>query len=169
MSFPVETFQDVLENNRKFSETFSQDLLSGTAQRGLAVVTCMDSRINPLALLGMNPGDAKILRNAGARVTDDVLRTLVLATYLLGVNRVLVMPHTDCRMAQETEADLHSTIENNYGVNTRSVQFHTVINQEEALVYDLTRVRAYPLLRTGTIIAGAMYDVLTGRLTPVQF
>jgi carbonic anhydrase len=58
----------------------------------------MDSRISPLAVVGMQAGDAKILRNAGARVTDDVLRTLVLASYLLGVNRVLVMPHAACRM-----------------------------------------------------------------------
>ena len=58
----------------------------------------MDSRIDPLRMLGMAPGDVKILRNAGARVTEDVLRTLVLACYLLDVNRVLVMPHTRCRM-----------------------------------------------------------------------
>ena len=81
--------------------------LTGKAARGLGVVTCMDSRIDPLGLLGLKPGDAKILRNAGARVTDDVLRTLVLAVYLLGVERVLVMPHTDCGMSKVTDADVH--------------------------------------------------------------
>ena len=70
----------------------------------------MDSRIDPLAVLGMEAGDMKILRNAGARVTDDVLRTLVLATYLLDVNRIIVMPHTDCRMAKSTEAQVHDAI-----------------------------------------------------------
>ncbi len=79
-------------------------------RRSLAVITCMDSRIDPLNVLGMKPGDVKILRNAGARVTDDVLRTLVLATYLLGVRRVLVMPHTDCKMASGEEADVHQSI-----------------------------------------------------------
>ena len=128
----------------------------------------MDSRISPLALVGMQPGDAKILRNAGARVTDDVLRTLVLATYLLGVNRILVMPHTDCRMANESEADLHSKIEREYGVDTRSVEFRTVESQRDALAYDVTRIRSYPLLQSGVVVGGAIYDVVTGRLEPVD-
>ncbi|HEY4899106.1 MAG TPA: carbonic anhydrase, partial [Candidatus Nanopelagicaceae bacterium] len=90
-------FEDVLGANQSFAERFTSADLTGTALKGLAIVTCMDSRIDPLQIVGMHPGDAKILRNAGARVTDDVLRTLVLATYLLGVYRVLVMPHTACR------------------------------------------------------------------------
>jgi carbonic anhydrase len=128
----------------------------------------MDSRISPLALVGMQPGDAKILRNAGARVTDDVLRTLVLATYLLGVNRILVMPHTDCRMANESASQLHETIEKQFGVDTRSVEFRTVENQRDALVYDVTRIRSYPLLQSGVVVGGAIYDVATGKLEPVD-
>ena len=77
-------FADVLAANEQFAEGFALSDLPGTAARGLAVLTCMDSRIDPLRMLGLEPGDAKILRNAGARVTDDVLRTLVLASYLLG-------------------------------------------------------------------------------------
>ena len=168
MKFPSETFVDIIEGNRDFQRTFSNSQLSGTANRGLAIITCMDSRISPLALVGMQPGDAKILRNAGARVTDDVLRTLVLATYLLGVNRILVMPHTDCRMANESEADLHSTIEREYGVDTRSVEFRTVEDQRDALAYDVTRIRSYPLLQSGVVVGGAIYDVTTGELEPVD-
>ena len=97
--FPLDAFADVVDANSKFVSSFEDEHLTGTARKGLAIVTCMDSRITPLAVVGMKSGDAKILRNAGARVTDDVLRTLVLATYLLAVDRVLVMPHTDCRMA----------------------------------------------------------------------
>ena len=168
MKFPSQTFVDIIDSNRDFQRTFSNSQLSGTANRGLAIITCMDSRISPLALVGMQPGDTKILRNAGARVTDDVLRTLVLATYLLGVNRILVMPHTDCRMANESEAVLHSTIEREYGVDTRSVEFRTVKNQREALAYDVTRIRSYPLLQSGVAVGGAIYDVATGRLEPVD-
>lgn len=168
MKFPYESFTDLLDGNKYFRHSFSGSDLSGSAARGLAIITCMDSRISPLALVGMQPGDAKILRNAGARVTDDVLRTLVLATYLLGVNRILVMPHTDCRMANEGEADLHSTIEREYGVDTRSVEFRTVEDQYEALAYDVTRIRAYPLLKSGVAVGGAIYDVATGRLEPVD-
>ena len=167
-SFPTHAFSDVLNSNTEYSNEFSQSSLTGTARRGLAIITCMDSRISPLALVGMQPGDAKILRNAGARVTDDVLRTLVLATYLLGVNRILVMPHTDCRMASESESQLHETIEKQFGVDTRSVEFRTVENQRDALAYDVTRIRSYPLLQSGVVVGGAIYDVATGKLEPVD-
>ena len=87
--FPLDEFSDVLDGNREYAAHYAGMSLTGRALKGLAMVTCMDSRIAPLSVIGMAPGDVKILRNAGARVTDDVLRTLVLATYLLGVNRVL--------------------------------------------------------------------------------
>jgi len=78
--FPTDQFSDVLTANSIFVKDFNHSGLTGTAQKGLAIITCMDSRISPLAVVGMQAGDAKILRNAGARVTDDVLRTLVLAS-----------------------------------------------------------------------------------------
>jgi carbonic anhydrase len=112
----------------------------------------------------MQAGDAKILRNAGARVTDDVLRTLVLASYLLGVNRVLVMPHTDCRMARDDEATIHATIEEQFGVDTRSLKFQTVSDQQAALGFDVNRIRQYPLLQSGVLVAGALYHVENGHL-----
>src|SRR5690606_18949451 len=90
-------FDDVLAANEDYVRSFDLAGLQPVAARGLALVTCMDSRIEPLDMLGLKPGDAKILRNAGARVTDDTLRTLVLAVYLLGVNRVIVLPHTRCK------------------------------------------------------------------------
>jgi carbonic anhydrase len=114
----------------------------------------------------MSKGDVKILRNAGGRVTDDVLRTLVLAAYLLGVTRVLVMPHTDCKMASAREADIHRMIEDQDGVDTRSVEIRTVEDTGAALAYDLTRIRSYPLLPKDLVVAGAIYDVATGRLLP---
>jgi carbonic anhydrase len=150
------------------SDEFNDSGLTGTARKGLAIVTCMDSRISPLAVVGMQAGDAKILRNAGARVTDDVLRTLVLASYLLGVNRVLVMPHTDCRMASADEATIHATIKDQFGVDTRSLEFRTVSDQRSALAIDVTRIRTYPLLQKGVSVAGAVYNVSTGQLEPVD-
>ncbi|MFZ1854514.1 MAG: carbonic anhydrase, partial [Candidatus Nanopelagicales bacterium] len=109
--FPTESFGDVLAANQDFAAAFRDQHLTGNAARELAVVTCMDSRINPLELLGMKAGDVKILRNAGARVTDDVSRTLLLAAYLLNVRRVLVMPHTNCKMASATEEQIHQQIQ----------------------------------------------------------
>ena len=167
-AFPTAAFADVLSANREFAADFQGSLLTGRALRGLAIVTCMDSRITPLAAVGMRAGDCKILRNAGARVTQDVLRTLVLATYLLGVDRVLVMPHTDCRMASVEEADIHATISAEYGIDTRSLEFQTVRDMREALAVDVTRIRAFPLLPATVVVAGAIYDVHTGRLEPVE-
>jgi carbonic anhydrase len=167
-SFPSEQFADVLAANTNFSSEFQYSELTGTARRGLAIVTCMDSRISPLAAVGMQAGDAKILRNAGARVTDDVLRTLVLASYLLGVTRVLVMPHTDCRMVCANDSVIHETIQSQHGVDTRSLEFRTVSDQREALMVDVSRLRSYPLLKTGVTVAGAIYNVSTGQLEPID-
>jgi carbonic anhydrase len=159
-------FADVLEANKEYALHFSNEELTGVARRGLAVVTCMDSRIDPLALLGMMPGDVKILRNAGARVTEDVLRTLVLANHLLGVNRVLVMPHTNCRMASAEEEQVHEAIFAASGIDTRGIEIRTVTDQLGALKTDVTRVRAYPLLSKSIVVGGAIFDVHSGRLMP---
>ena len=161
---PNEDFADIVNSNSHFVTSFQDEDLTGTARRGLAIVTCMDSRINPLAVVGMKSGDAKILRNAGARVTEDVLRTLVLATYLLGVERVLVMPHTDCRMASGDEESIHRSIETKHGIDTRGVQFKMVTDQRTALAADVASIRSYEILPKTLKVAGAIYDVKSGRL-----
>ena len=139
----MDRFDDILSANKSFVSTFTSEDLTGTAVKGLAIVTCMDSRIDPLRIVGMHAGDAKILRNAGARVTDDVLRTLVLATHLLGVNRVLVMPHTDCRMASTDEAGIHADISKKSGVDTRSLDFQTTTDQLLSLIHISEPTRPY--------------------------
>ncbi|MFN2523206.1 MAG: beta-class carbonic anhydrase, partial [Mycobacteriales bacterium] len=141
----MDPFDDVLTANSAYAQTFSDAGIPGKAAKGLAVVTCMDSRISPLDLLGLQPGDAKILRNAGARVTDDVLRTLVLAVHLLEVSRVMVMPHTDCRMTKVTDEQVHDELLGR-GIDTRSLEFRTVSNQIEELRRDVQKVRSSPYL-----------------------
>lgn len=162
--FPTAAFADVLDANAGYATTFQHRDLSGRAAKGLAVVTCMDSRIEPLSILGMEPGDVKIIRNAGGRVTDDVLRTLLLGGHLLNVHRVLLMPHTDCKMASGSEADMHQAIFEASGMDTRAMEIRTVADQESALATDVMRVRTYPLLPPDLVVAGALYDVNTGRL-----
>lgn len=166
--FPHDPFADVLAGNDEYAEHFTPLGLTGWAAKGLAIITCMDSRVDPLRAIGMNRGDVKILRNAGARVTEDVLRTLVLATYLLGVTRVLVMPHTDCKMASAEEAAVHQQILREHGVDTRSVEIRTSTDQVAALITDVVRVRAYPLLPPELVVGGAILDVNTGRLQPMD-
>ena len=166
--FPKDAFADLISANSEYTKEFKYSELTGRAQKGLAIVTCMDSRINPLSVVGMRSGDAKILRNAGARVTEDVLRTLVLATYLLNVDRILVMPHTDCAMASRSEAEIHELIDTKYKIDTRSLEFKTTTDQIGALSTDVTRIRSYPLLREGVQVGGAIYDVKTGTISPVD-
>jgi carbonic anhydrase len=167
-AFPEETFADVLSANEEYALEYTAAGPSGWAAKGLAVVTCMDSRIDPLRVLGMAPGDVKILRNAGARVTDDVLRTLVLATHLLGVTRVLVMPHTDCKMASGEEAEVHELIREKSGVDTRSIEIRTVTDQVSALITDVVRIRSNPLLPADLVVGGAIFDVGTGLIRPLD-
>lgn len=167
-SFPTERFADVLAANASYAATFEDLGLGARAAKGLAIVTCMDSRIDPLRVVGMGPGDAKILRNAGARVTDDVLRTLVLASYLLNVDRVLVMPHTNCKMVGTAEDEIHAVIAEQYGVDTASMEFRTVQDQADTLRRDLRRIRSFPLLPEGLAVGGAVYDVDTGELRPAD-
>jgi len=167
-SFPHDSFKDALEANDEYIKSFKYSDLTGVAQKGLAIVTCMDSRINPLSVVGMKSGDAKILRNAGARVTDDVLRTLVLATYLLGVERILIMPHTNCRMAQVDDVEIHREIDTKHGIDTSEIEFKTVPDQRQALIEDVQKVRSYRLINKDVIVGGAIYDVATGKITPVD-
>ena len=108
-------FDDLLAANRLFAENFALSGFDGVAHAGIAVVTCMDSRIDPLGMLGLKPGDAKIFRNPGGRVTDAALEALVLGVHLLGVERILVIPHTRCAMATSTLDELRARISESAG------------------------------------------------------
>jgi carbonic anhydrase len=161
-----DAFADVLAANEAYAAQYRLAELEARAAKGLGVLTCMDSRIDPLAMLGLVPGDAKILRNAGARVTDDVLRTLVLASYLLAVDRVMVVAHTKCRMASGDEDSVHTAISEAGGPDTRSISFQTTSDQEAALRADVQRVRSWPYL-ADLAVGGFLYDLDTGRLRQV--
>lgn len=162
----ADAFADVLEGNAAYAAGARLVPLEARAAKGLGVLTCMDSRIDPLAMLGLERGDAKILRNAGARVTDDVLRTLVLASHLLGVDRVMVVAHTGCRMAGGPEEAIHAAIEAAGGPDTRSISFLTTGDQDASVRADVQRVRSWPYLGN-VVVGGFVYDLDTGRLRRV--
>jgi carbonic anhydrase len=160
-------FDDLLEANRRYQEQFHDAGVAGKAAKGLAVVTCIDSRIDPLAMLGLRRGDAKIIRNAGARVTPDALRSLVLATNLLGVERVCVVQHTDCAMAGSTEDDFRARIGTLRGADASDWEFLAMSDQRSAVRDDLARIKACPLVPPEVIVGGFIFDVRTGALSPV--
>jgi carbonic anhydrase len=158
------SFTDVLDANRAYAAGFTLAGLEPQAARGLAILTCMDSRIEPLALLGLVPGDAKILRNAGARITDDALRSLVLAIHLLGVDRIAVVAHTRCKMTEATDAELQEMITDLAGASAAGWAFHAVPDQVETLRADLAILRECPLVPARVVLGGFVYDVDTGLL-----
>lgn len=161
------SFDDVLAANEAYAAAFVDAGLPGQAGKGLAVVTCMDSRINPLGMLGLVKGDAKILRNAGGRVTEDVLRTLVLAVHLLGVERILVVEHNECKMASATVEEVHEGIFEASGLDTRSLDFQLMDDQLAALAVDIQKIRSSPYLPAELVVGGFLYDVRTGVLREV--
>jgi carbonic anhydrase len=154
---------DLLAANRSYMSTFDLGDLTAPAAKGLALVTCMDSRIEPLRMLGLVPGDAKIVRNAGGRVTHDALRSLILATNLLGVHRIAVMHHTGCAMTQRTDEDIRSALP----AEAADWEFLTMADPDAALRDDVERVRACSLIPAGTHVEGWRYHVESGLVEPV--
>lgn len=167
---PTQTlgFGDLIAANKSWAARFTLGGFDGVAHRGVAVVTCMDSRIDPLRMLGLSPGDAKIFRNPGGRVTDQALEALVLATHLLGVERVVVVPHTRCAMASNTETELRERVGASAGKDASWMSFHVIDDQVRALREDVAKVRSHPLVAEGTLVGGFVYDVDTGLLSPVD-
>lgn len=161
-------FDDLIEANRSYSAAFKHRGLAAQAARGIAIVTCIDSRIEPLNMLGLKPGDAKVLRNAGARVTQDILRSLVLAVNLLGVERVLVVQHTDCAMTKRSDEEMASIISDLSGVDASGWDFLVVDDQERVLASDLDKIRRCPLLPSDLAVGAFVYDVETGSLRLVD-
>ncbi len=161
---PGGAFDDLLAANRRFAETFDMGGFDGVAHAGVAIVTCMDSRIDPLRIVGLRPGDAKIFRNPGGRVTDAALEALVLATHLLGVQRVLVVPHTRCAVASNTEEALREKVAASAGVDATWQRFHVIQDPVAALEEDVHRVTSHPLIPEAVAVAGFLYDVDTGLL-----
>lgn len=159
-------FDDLLTANRRYADDFSDADFDGVARSGVAIVTCMDSRIDPLRMLGLGHGDAKIFRNPGGRVTPQALEALVLAVHLLGVNRVLIAPHTRCAMASSTEAELRERVSASAGQDASWQSFGVVDDQIARLGEDVHKVRCHPLILNSVTVGGFMYDVDTGLLTP---
>jgi carbonic anhydrase len=160
----TDAFEDLLAANRKFAGTFALSGFDGIAHAGVALVTCMDSRIDPLNMLGLQPGDAKIFRNPGGRVTDAALEALVLGVHLLNVQRILVVPHTRCAMASSSLDELRARVSASAGQDASWQAFGVVEDQEATLEDDVRKVRAHPLIPDTVEVGGFVYDVDTGLL-----
>ena len=160
----VNTFEDLLSANREFATDFAFGGFDGIAKAGVAIVTCMDSRIDPLRMIGLQAGDAKIFRNPGGRVTEAALEAIVLAVHLLNVDRVLVVPHTRCAVASNTEEVLRERVAESAGTDVTWQRFHVIEDQVATLGLDVHRVQSHPLVPDSVQVGGFVYDVDTGLL-----
>jgi carbonic anhydrase len=155
-------FDDLLEANRQFASHFDHSGFDGVAHAGVAIVTCMDSRIVPLDMLGLGLGDAKIFRNPGGRVTPQALEALVLGVHLLRVERILIVPHTRCAMASSTLAEMRERVGASAGLDATWQPFNVVEDQRAALEDDVHTVTSHPLIPDTVKVGGFLYDVDTG-------
>lgn len=160
-------FDDLLTANRAFADTFELSGFDGIAHAGVAMITCMDSRIDPLGMIGLKTGDAKILRNPGGRVTDQALVALVLSVALLKVNRILIVEHTSCAMTKSSEAELQQQIGVIAGQDASWMTLGVIDDQIQTIRHDIQRVRSHPLISEDVLVGGFLYDVDTGLLQPV--
>jgi carbonic anhydrase len=164
---PLEGFEDLLGANREYAARFGSAGMAGAAHAGVGLVTCMDSRIDPLAMLGLQLGDAKVVRNPGGRVTDAALEALVLAAHLLRVERILVVPHTRCAVASNPEDELRQKVAESAGQDASWLSVPATVGQRESLVRDVAKVRSHPLIPDSVLVGGFLYDVDTGLLEHV--
>ena len=158
-------FADLLTRNAGYQEGFAHGGFDGIARAGVAMVTCMDSRIEPLGMIGLQVGDAKIIRTPGGRLTPDALVGCVLGVHLLGVDRILVVPHTRCAMASGEDGDIVAKVRATTGDDLSDLRIGASRDQHARLVEDVTALREHPHVKGRALVGGFLYDVDTGALT----
>ncbi len=158
---------DLLANNASYADGFSKGSLPMPPAKQVAVVACMDARLETGALLGLLEGDAHVIRNAGGVVTDDVIRSLVISQRLLGTREIMLIHHTDCGMLTFEEDELKAQIERDTGIRP-TFAMDAFSDVEADVLQSIARVRASPFIPHKDVVRGFIYEVETGRLREVS-
>ena len=159
--------ETLLDNNAKYAaETLKKDLALPPTMR-VAIVACMDARLETGALLGLAEGDAHVIRNAGGVVTDDVIRSLTISQRLLGTREVMLIHHTDCGMLTFSDAELKEAIQKETGIRP-PFAMDAFSDLEEDVRQSIARIKASPFVVHKHAIRGFVYEVETGRLREVK-
>ena len=154
---------EVTSANEQYAHGFTKGNLPMPPGRRFAVVTCMDARLDPAKFLGLEEGDAHVIRNAGGLVNDETIRSLVISHHLLGTQEAIVIGHTDCGMVTFTNDDLHAKL----GPESESIDFQPFPDIAERVRESVDAIRSAPLLPDSFGATGFVYDVTTGRLKAV--
>jgi carbonic anhydrase len=165
----VSVADELLQANREFARNFKLGELSVRPKRHVAVLACMDSRILFEHCLGLHPGDAHMIRNAGGIATDDALRSLIVSHHLLDTQEFIIINHTDCGLLGVREDELKQKLEAKMGTSSGApAHFHAFADLEENIRRQILRVKSHPWIPKSIPVRGFVYDVRTGKLSEVE-
>jgi carbonic anhydrase len=156
----------LLKNNEAYVSSFDKGDLALPPAKKVAVVACMDARLDPARALGLQEGDAHVIRNAGGRAAD-ALRSLVISQQLLGTEEVIVLHHTDCGMLTFENPTLHGICQERLGADASAIDFLPFSDLEQSVRDDVAAIRDSPLIPDDVAVSGFIYDVKTGRIREV--
>jgi carbonic anhydrase len=157
---------ELLQNNEAYAESFDKGDLPLTPAKGLAVVACMDARLNVHGMLGLQDGDAHVIRNAGGVITDDEIRSLAISQRLLGTREVILIHHTDCGMLTFSDDELKQQIQDDVGIKPH-FPMESFTDLENDVRQSIARIQASPFIPHKDSVRGFVYEVETGRLREV--
>src|SRR5438105_10506201 len=160
--------QEFQKANEAYASSFNKGDLPMPPARHVAVLTCMDARLHPASFLGLQLGDAHVIRNAGGRASDDALRSLVISEQLLGTNTVVVIHHTDCGMLTFSNQDLRTKVKQELHADADHIDFLPFSDLEQSVRDDVAFLRVSSFIPQSIEISGFIYDVKSGKLLPVN-
>lgn len=160
--------EELVQANQEFADNFNKGALPMPPAKHIAVLTCMDARLDPEKFLGLDIGDAHVIRNAGGRASDDAIRSLTISSHLLGTNEYVVIHHTDCGMLTFSNEDLQGKLAEEHGVDASNIDFLPFDDLEQSVKDDVAQIRESPYIPQGIAVRGFVYDVRTGRLGEVK-
>ena len=158
---------DLLRNNEAYAEAFEKGDLPLPPARGVAVVACMDARLDVHKILGLEEGDAHVIRNAGGVITDDEIRSLAISQRLLGTTEIVLIHHTDCGMLTFSDDELKQQIQEDVGVKPH-FSMESFSDLEEDVRQSIARIQHSPFVPHKNAVRGFVYEVETGRLREVS-
>ena len=158
---------EFLKANEAYAATFDRGVLPAPPGRRVAVLTCMDARLDPAKFLGLAEGDAHVIRNAGGRADESALRSLIISEQLLGTEEIVVIHHTDCGMLSFSNEQLRARLAERFGAEANGIDFLPFSDLAQSVRDDIATLRRSPFIPSEVAISGFIYDVHTGRLEQV--
>jgi carbonic anhydrase len=160
------TIDELVENAQEYAQTFDRGELPLPPAKRVAIVACMDARLNPYGLLGLEEGDAHVIRNAGGVITDDEIRSLAISQRLLGTEEIMLIHHTDCGMLTFADDDFRRQVQEDTGIKPEWAA-ETFSDLDEDVRQSIARIKASPFIPRKNQVRGFVYDVHDGRLREV--